>query len=123
VGRVSDDDERSLWECPESLERHELTVDLGRVTAIGSIEYSLGPYAWNVPSQLAIETSVDGTSWTDARRGSILGELIEGGLRDPRSLRAALSFPSREGRYVRIRPIAQPEQFVWFVAGVNIRAP
>ena len=123
VARVSDDDERSLWECGDSLERQELTVDLGRVTPLGSIEYSLGPYAWNVPSQLAIETSVDGTSWTDARRGSILGELIEGGLRDPRWLRAALPFPPREARYVRIRPIAPPERFVWFVAGVAVRAP
>ena len=123
VARVSDDDERSLWECGESMERHELTVDLGQVTPLGSIEYSLGPYAWNVPSQLSIETSVDGTSWTEARRGSILGELIEGGLRDPRSLRAALPFPPREARYVRVRPIAQPEEFVWFVAGVVVRAP
>jgi hypothetical protein len=98
-------------------------VDLGRVASLGSIEYSLGPYAWNVPSQLAVETSVDGTSWTDARRGSILGELIEGGLRDPRLLRAALPFPPREARYVRIRPIAQPEEFVWFVAELGVRSP
>ena len=123
VARVSDDDDRSLWECGDPQERHELMVDLGRVASLGSIEYSLGPYAWNVPSQLAVETSVDGTSWTDARRGSILGELIEGGLRDPRLLRAALPFPPREARYVRIRPIAQPEEFVWFVAELGVRSP
>ena len=123
VARVSDDDDRSLWECGDRQERQELIVDLGRVASLGSIEYSLGPYAWNVPTQLVVETSVDGASWTDARRGSILGELIEGGLRDPRLLRAALPFPPREARYVRIRPIAQPEEFVWFVAELGVRSP
>ena len=123
VARVSDNDERSVWECRESPDRHELTVDLGGVRPVGSVEYGLGPYAANVPSQLAIETSVDGASWTDARRGSILGELIEGGLRDPKWLRAALPFPPREARYVRVRPLEQPRDFVWFVAGMAVRAP
>jgi hypothetical protein len=123
AARVIDDDERSLWECPDSAEGRELTIDLGRTTAVGSIEYSLGPYAWNVPSQLTIETSVDAASWSEARSGSILGEVIAGGLRDPRSLRAALPFPPRDARYVRIRPLAQPQEFVWFVAGIAVRAP
>jgi hypothetical protein len=72
---------------------------------------------------LLIETSHDGISWSTARRGSVLGEFIEGGLNDPASLRALLRFEPREARYVRLRPVGQPENFAWFVAELEIRAP
>jgi hypothetical protein len=120
--RIADDDEGSLWECRGSPDTHEITIDLGGDMPVGAVEYSLGRSSWNVPSQLVIETSVDGAAWSEARRGSVLGELIEGGLRDPASLRAVLPFSPRLARYVRIRPIAEPEDFVWFVAELDVRA-
>jgi hypothetical protein len=123
IGRTFDDDEQSLWECGGPSDTQELTIDLGNATAVGSIDYSLGRYSWNMPGELAIDTSVDGTSWIEAYRGSVVGELIEGGLRDARSLRAVLSFPPREARYVRVRPRAQPEQSVWFVAELAVSGP
>jgi hypothetical protein len=123
VALAFDDDERSMWECRQPVASHELTIDLGTVAPVGSVEYSVGPYSWNTPSQLLIETSVDGAVWMEARRGSIIGELIAGGLREPAALRAVLPFAPRAGRYVRIRPIAQPADFVWFVAELKVRRP
>lgn len=123
IARAFDGDERSMWECRQPVASHELVIDLGRDVAIGSVEYSLGPYFWNTPSRLLIETSEDGAAWMEARRGSILSELIAGGLRDPKALRAALPFPPRAARYVRIRPIEQPDDFVWFVAELTVRTP
>jgi hypothetical protein len=123
VPLIFDGDDRNRWECPRSPELHWLTVDLGAMASIGSVVYSLGPYGWNVPSDLAIETSADGTAWEAARSGSILRELIEGGLADATSLRAALSIPPRRARYLRLRPASQPEEFVWFVSEIDVRGP
>jgi hypothetical protein len=123
VPLIFDGDDRRRWECPRSPEMHWLTIDLGTMASIGSVVYSLGPYGWNVPSDLAIETSVDGTAWEAARSGSILRELIEGGLADATSLRAALSIPPRRARYLRLRPVSQPEEFVWFISEIEVRAP
>jgi hypothetical protein len=117
-----DGDERSRWECLESPELHWLTIDLGRPVAVTAVVYSVGPHSWNVPTELLIEASADGIDWRLARRGSILGELIEGGIADPDSLRAVLHFPSREARYVRLRPVGQPADFGWFVSEVEVRA-
>jgi hypothetical protein len=123
TGLVFDGDERSLWECPQSPESHWLTVDLGSAVPVASIVYRLGPYSWNVPGRLEIETSIDGAAWATARLGSVLRELIEGGLADARSLHAVLSFPAREARYVRLRPVDQPEAFVWWISEIEVRGP
>ena len=123
VAVVTDGDPRTLWECVEPAETHRLTIDLGRQVLVEGVVYSLGPYFWNPPTRLAIETSGDGVRWEPARSGSVLGEFIEGGLADPRSLRALIRFPPREARYLRLRPESQREEFAWFVSELEVLAP
>ena len=115
-----DDDETSKWDCLKAPESHWLTVDVGRSLPVAAVAYSVGSYGWNVPGALAIETSVDGTVWEMARQGSILAELIDGGLADPARLRAVLPFTPREARYVRVRPVGQQPDFGWFVAELDV---
>ena len=121
VGVTHDGDERTRWECRGNAERQALVADLGVPQPVNGVAYSLGPYWWNVPTELVVETSSDGAAWEIMRTGSILGPLIEGGLADPRVLRATLPFPVRLARYVRIRPVNQPEGFVWFVSEIEVR--
>jgi hypothetical protein len=121
VAVVTDGDPRTLWDCIEPAETHRLTIDLGRPVLVESVIYSLGPYFWNPPTRLAIETSADGVRRQPARSGSVLGEFIEGGLGDPGSLRAVLRFAPREARYLRLRPESQHEEFAWFVSELEVR--
>ena len=123
VAVVTDGDPRTLWDCVEPAETHRLTIDLGRRVLVEGVIYSLGPYFWNPPTRLAIETSGDGLRWEPARSGSVLGEFIEGGLADPASLRALLRFAPREARYLRLRPESQREEFAWFVSELEVLAP
>jgi hypothetical protein len=118
-----DGDERTRWECLQDANRHAFVADLGTARPVTAIVYSVGPYAWNVPTQLAIETSVDGAAWRTVKTGSILGALIEGGLADADALRAVLPLPAHTARYVRVRPINQPAAFAWFVAEIEVRGP
>lgn len=116
---ATDGDARTLWECVDRDEQ-QITIDLGTAAAVDAIVYTLGPYFWNPPVRLDIETSTDGARWSPARSGSVLGEFIEGGLEDPRSLRAVLRFPPRDARYIRIRPDDQREEFAWFVPELEV---
>ena len=122
VDLVLDDDHRTRWDCAQPPDSYWLTIDLGAAVPISGVVYDLGPYAWNPPSQLEIAASADGVTWVTMRRGSILRELIEGGLADPRSLSAVLRFPTHEAQYVRIRPVDQPDEFVWWVSGIGVLA-
>lgn len=123
ITRLIDGDERTSWECPGASDVQEVTLDLGSRVGVGAILYSVGAHSWNVPAQLAIDTSIDGVVWEDARSGSVLGEFIEGGLSDSALLGAVLRFPPRTARYVRIRPLAAPAGSVWWITELEVRAP
>jgi hypothetical protein len=123
IGAVLDGDDGSEWECRDNAAQHEITVDVGRPQSLAGVVYSQGPFSAPVPAGLDIATSIDGLTWIAAPTGSLLGGLIEYGLANPRSLRATLSFPARVARYVRLRPIAPPGEFVWFVTELRVHAP
>ena len=123
VSRAHDGDESTRWDCLERSEVHGLTVDLGAPATVGAVLYSVGPYAWNVPTEMLVEGSMDGVTWQTMRSGSILGAVIEGGIADPGALRAVLRFPAQSARYVRLRPVNQQEGFGWFVSEIEVRGP
>ena len=123
VSRAHDGDESTRWDCLERPEVHGLTADLGAPETVGAVLYSVGPYAWNVPTELLVEGSMDGVTWQTMRSGSILGAVIEGGLADASALRALLPFPAQSVRYVRLRPVNQQEGFGWWVTEIEVRGP
>jgi hypothetical protein len=69
---------------------------------------------------LTIDTSRDGIAWTPAHQGSVLGELIDGGLQSPHSLAAVMPFTPRDARYVRVRPVSELAEFAWYVAEIGV---
>ncbi len=109
--------------CPPSGQAPELYVDLGRPASVGSFVQGLGPYWWDAPRHLTVETSMDGAAWTSAWNDSILGPTIAAAMRDPASLRIVLPFAPREARFVRARAEHQEPGYYWTIAEVEVRAP
>jgi hypothetical protein len=116
-----DRNQRTQWQC-SMRDRQELTADLGAPATINGVVYSLGPYWWNAPDRLVVATSVDGVAWEDVRTGGILAALIEGGIRDPKTLSGTLTFAPRQARYVRLRGEADTAEFLFVVSEIEIRA-
>ncbi|HEY1305372.1 MAG TPA: discoidin domain-containing protein [Vicinamibacterales bacterium] len=117
---VNDGDEQSLWLCSLTDDRQPLIADLGGVTMVGSIVYSVGTQFWLYPRTVDIETSEDGQAWAPARTGSVLHDAVVGGLREPGRLRMVLAFSPRPARYVRLRGTAGESQFPWTIAELEI---
>jgi hypothetical protein len=120
VHLVDDRNEKTLWQCPFTDERATLLVDLGRVTMVGAIVHSVGIQFWVYPGSLTIETSEDGTSWTPARSGYVLYDVIVAGLRETGPLRMVLAFSPRSARYLRLRGLAGEQQFPWSIAELEV---
>ena len=118
---LQDDDRRTQWACPPGAAQ-EVTIDLGRVRRVGAVVYGLGRYYWEFATHLSVETSLEGVSWTEARSGSILREVIDAGMVEPRTMRVVLAFSPREARYLRLRPVGQKQDFRWSVAQVEVLA-
>ncbi|HKE82147.1 MAG TPA: discoidin domain-containing protein [Vicinamibacterales bacterium] len=117
---VKDGDEQSLWLCSLTDDRQPLIADLGGVTMVGSIVYSVGTQFWLYPRTVDVETSEDGQVWAPARTGSVLHDAIVAGLREPGRLRMVLAFSARPARYVRLRGTAGESQFPWTIAELEI---
>ena len=101
LAALVDGDESTRWRC-DPPDRQRVSIDLGRVTQVGMLVHHLGPYDFEFPRRLDIETSADGHTWDEARSGSVLFEVIEGGFANPRSLALALPFEPRPARFVRV---------------------
>src|SRR5215510_3139983 len=117
---VNDGDEQSLWLCSLTDDRQPLIADLGGVTMVGSVLYSLGTQFWLYPSTVDVETSEDGLVWAPARAGGVLHAAVVAGLREPGRLRMVLAFSPRPARYVRLRATAGEPQFPWTIAELEI---
>ncbi len=123
LGLAFDGDETTRWVCPPIGVDQELTIDLGRPTTIGAFVQGMGTYSWEAPRSLAVDTSLDGLVWSEAWKGSVLAQVIEGAMRDPKSLRIVVPFDAREARYVRVRIDAAEAGFHWTIAEAEVRRP
>lgn len=116
---LQDDNDRTQWGCPAGQEQ-AITIDIGRPRSVRAVVYGLGRYHWEFATAMSIETSLDGLSWTGARRGPILREVIDAGLQAPRQMPVMLVFPPRQARYLRVRPIDQRKDFRWSIAELGV---
>jgi len=101
----------------------DVQADMGRVQTIGAFVHVAGPYPWEAPRHLIVETSIDGTEWHEAWNGSVLGQTMAGAMRDSASLRIVVPFSARDARYVRARPEHLPAGYPWTVGEIEVRAP
>jgi hypothetical protein len=98
-----DRDEVTRWICPPIGVPQEIEIDLGQPTMIGAYVQRMGRYWWEAPRHLVIDTSLDAQSWNQQWNASILESVIEGALRDSKSLRIVVPFPAHVARYLRVR--------------------
>jgi hypothetical protein len=117
---VNDGNEETLWQCSLTDERQPLILDLGQVTPVGAIVYSLGTQYWLYPGSVTVETSADGIDWAMARSGSALQDVIVAAMREPGRLRVVFAFSPRNARYVRLRGTPGESQFPWTIAELEM---
>ena len=117
-----DGDLRTQWVCGPQVSDQELTADLGRVAAIASVVHALGTAGTGFPRELIVETSVTGTQWEPAWRGSPASLVLRAAFAAPRETRVVLPFTPRAARYVRLRQVGRHAQAYWSVSELEVRA-
>lgn len=99
-----------------------VVVDLGEVREVGGVTHALGEYARDYPRRLAIELSVDGTSWQRVWEGPTAAPAFRAAVIGPREAVLRFAFPHQPARLVRLRQLAE-HQNMWRIAEVRIHAP
>jgi hypothetical protein len=120
VGRAIDRNAGTQWICGPGDEALELLIDLGGEQTTGGVLHNEGKFTGNVPRQMTIETSIDGTTWTPAWSGNAWGVALTAAMKDPKTLEMWFPFDPRPARYVRLSRPAQRQQFYWTLAEVEV---
>jgi hypothetical protein len=121
---MKDRDVLSSWEIPEK-PGEWIQVDLGRVRKMGRVSLLPGPGLSRETCFLRLEISRDGKKWTTVTREQyfLAGLTWVGGR--PRlddNPRVQINFPARQGRYLRLTNLLQPDDpnKAWTIAELFI---
>lgn len=108
-----------MWLCEPQMGTESITLELRRPVALGAVRLTLGrPVAF--PRALVVETSMDGESWVQARRGDVLEAFITAALASPTRPVIVLPFEPRNAAFVRLRQIGSDPTASWSMREVEL---
>jgi hypothetical protein len=119
INAVLDGDLRTRWHSPDQRGLEIVTVDLGEARSVGSLVLCLGTYTSQYPRDLTIETSVDGTAWSQAWSGRTALLAYDAAITDPRSVPISLPI-SRYARMIRLRQTAGDKTRGWTIVELRV---
>ncbi|HEX6976483.1 MAG TPA: discoidin domain-containing protein, partial [Vicinamibacterales bacterium] len=100
------------------LEREHVLLDLGQPRTVRSIGFALRWHYPELAERLAIEISVDGTTWTTAWEQWTGGPALAGALENALENPVRITLPDVTARYVRIHPAPR-----WLARELRVYGP
>jgi hypothetical protein len=123
AAKTIDGDLVTAWQtaAPQAGGEH-LVVDLGQPQTVTGMRLELGRAAFAYPRGLAIDYSVDGTSWIPAWRGDPTLAALRGALTSPATVPLQIDFAASPVRYLRVTAVSAAPQ-PWAVAELAVLGP
>jgi hypothetical protein len=110
------------WENGPQQPGQWIAVDLGSVRDVAGVTHALGEFARDFPRALAIDASIDGTTWNEVLNERTAALAMLGAIREPTAAVMRFSFAPRQARYVRLRQQASSRN-LWRVSELQVHAP
>jgi hypothetical protein len=120
-GLVSDAERTTGWLTATQQGTEELVGDLERDRLVRGAVLAQGAWPGGFPRRLAIQTSLDAATWSDAWTGDLSRAAVRAAIDDPRDVTIPLQFEPRRARYLRIRQIGF-SALPWAVAELRVIA-
>lgn len=98
--------------------RELVHVDLGSPRTVRTVAFPLRWHYGELAERLAIETSIDGATWTTAWEDWTGGLALAGALENPREAPVRITLPDVSARYLRIHPAPQ-----WLTRELKVYGP
>ena len=119
AGPAIDGDDATFWMCGPGVEGQTVTADLGSVRRVSSVVHGLDLQGWAAPRSLAVETSTDGQTWSEAWRGNTVAQALLAMMDAPTTADLVITFSPREARYVRVRNLTGGPGY-WFITDLSV---
>jgi len=124
AGAINDRDLLTVWSTDREGKTGDwIAVDLGAVHQVEEVHLMSGVRIHDTPALAAVETSLDGQTWTERQRLVALPWYWwNGHPKHDDNGRSSFYFDPVEARHVRVRLLAPTVQWNWSVAELFIRA-
>jgi hypothetical protein len=122
VNDVHDGKMETGWgETPQTPDQH-VVIDLGAAHEVSGVSLAIGDYFLDFPRHIAVDLSVDSTTWTTAWDSPTMGPMMRAWVRAPRKADMRMAFGAQMARYVRIRQ-TEAHFRMWRISEVDVHAP
>jgi hypothetical protein len=118
---LADQSREEIWTCAPQEGTETITLTLASPMRVTGIRMTQGRPV-EFPRQLLIETSLDGTTWTPARRGDIVPEFIRAAHAAPTLPVVEVAIEPAEARVVRLRQVGRDPMAAWSLREVEVLA-
>jgi hypothetical protein len=116
---LSDGDLEAIWTCAPQDGSETITLTLASAVRLSGLRLTQGRPV-EFPRQLLIETSLDGASWTAARRGDVVPEFVRAALAAPTLPVLELTVEPQEARFIRLRQVGHDPTAAWSLREVEV---
>ena len=99
-----------------------IVLELATTSEVGGVSYALGQYARDFPRRLAIDLSLDGTTWTRVWEAGTGALAFHAATVAPRDATLQIPFTPARARFVRFAQLAHHRK-PWQVSDVRAHAP
>jgi len=124
LAAITDRNPLSVWSTNRTGEKGDwIAVDLGEIHRVEEVHLLSGVRIHDTPGAAVVETSLDGTSWTERQRlVALTWYWWNGHPKHDDNGRASFYFAPAEARHVRVRLLEPTVAWNWSVAEIFIRA-
>jgi len=117
--RAIDGTVATKWDDGPQHPRQWFVADLGGVHDVGGVTTWLGRFARDYPRRLAIDLSVDGTTWAVAWEGRTAAKAFLAAVEAPREAPLRFAITPGPARYVRLRQL-DTATMLWVIAELQV---
>jgi len=120
VPHMLDGDRDTVWSTlTEQRGNEEVLADLGEVLEIAEITLALGYGAAAFPRTIAVELSMDATTWIPRWQGDTAAAALVAAIEDPRDVTISFPFSAERARYIRVKQLGQSAA-PWIIAEFRV---
>jgi len=120
---LTDRNPRTWWTTVHPQQTGDsLTLTLGRKARPCAVMVSVGEFRKSYPRKLVVETSENGTDWTNVATTRTAGLTMSGALSEPRTVPIAIGLTRSTARFVRLHIDESHPTVPWMVTDVEVRA-
>jgi F5/8 type C domain-containing protein len=120
AARMIDGRSDTAWSSPRHSGDEEIVVELSAPGDVSAVRMQLGNGWFSFPRELSIETSMEGSIWTEVWRGTTESTVTRRALDSPLDLHFIIWFEPTTARKVRLRELWAGGGDSWTIAEVSV---